>query len=387
MARGIWEKLPGSGIWWIHYVDAEGKRHREKVGRKGDAIRLYHQRKADALAGRKLEKPLRQRERTFREFADHAIEYAKKHKANPADDEQKIGILVSEFGDRPAASLTQQELAAFLESRQTSPATFNRYRATLSMIYREGIRNGWAEKNPARLIRAKKEGSGRIRFLSDDEEKELRKVIGAEYSERNLNEFEVALHTGMRRSEQFTLDWLQADLRAQRIHLLRTKNGSDRIIPLNSVALQALKRQHAISGGSDRVFVTEDGKPFIRKAIRRWFDEALAKAKIRDFTWHCLRHTFCSRLVMAGVPLKTVQELMGHKTIQMTARYAHLAPEYLRNAVEMIAPVTPTTVTDRVSKRPAQSSKRFPRLAAEASQFERISDPRVDDLNAQAFEV
>lgn len=117
----------------------------------------------------------------------------------PADDEQKIGVLVCEFGDRPAASLTQQELAVFLESRQTSPATFNRYRATLSMIYREAIRNGWTEKNPARLIRAKKEGSGRIRFLADEEEMELRKVIAAEYSERNLNEFEVAVHTGMRR--------------------------------------------------------------------------------------------------------------------------------------------------------------------------------------------
>lgn len=337
MARGVWEKVPGSGIWWIHYIDAEGKRRREKVGRKTDAIRLYHQRKADALAGRKLGKPLRQRDRTFQEFADNAIEYAKKHKANPTDDEQKIGILVQEFGDRPASSLTQQELAAFLESRNTSPATFNRYRATLSMIYREAIRNGWTERNPARLIRAKKEDNGRIRFLSDEEEKNLRKVITAEYSDRYRNEFEVALHTGMRRSEQFTLGWDQTNLKTQQIHLLKTKNGSDRAIPLNSVAMAALERQYSISGKFERVFVTEDGKAFIRKAIRRWFDEAVVKAGIRDFTWHCLRHTFCSRLVMAGVPLKTVQELMGHKTIQMTARYAHLSPDYLKNAVEMIA--------------------------------------------------
>lgn len=338
MARGVWEKVPGSGIWWIHYIDAEGKRRREKVGRKTDAIRLYHQRKADALAGRKLGTPLRQPERTFQEFADNAIEYAKKHKANPTDDEQKIGILAQEFRDRHASSLTQQELAAFLESRRTSPATFNRYRATLSMIYREAIRNGWTERNPARHIRAKKEENGRIRFLSDEEEKELRKVITTKYSERYLNEFEVALHTGMRRSEQFTLGWDETNLKAQRIHLLRTKNGSDRTIPLNSVALVALERQQVISGHSDRVFLTEVGKPFIRKAIRRWFDEALLTAGIGDFTWHCLRHTFCSRLVMAGVPLKTVQDLMGHKTIQMTARYAHLSPDHLKNAVEMIVP-------------------------------------------------
>lgn len=337
MARGVWEKVPGSGIWWIHYIDAEGKRHREKVGRKKDAIRLYHQRKADALAGRKLGKPLRQRERTFQDLADNAIEYAKKHKANPEDDEQKIGILTQEFGDRPASSLTQQELAAFLESRRTSPATFNRYRATLSMIYREAIRNGWTDRNPARLIRAKREENGRIRFLSDAEEVKLRKVINAEYPIRYLNEFEIALHTGMRRSEQFSLAWDQVSQEASRIHLLKTKNGSDRTIPLNSVSRTALERQHAISGNAERVFITEDGKPFIRKAIRRWFEEAIVKAGIEDFSWHCLRHTFCSRLVMAGVSLKTVQELMGHKTIQMTARYAHLSPHHLQNAVELIA--------------------------------------------------
>jgi hypothetical protein len=89
MPRGVWEKVPDSGIWWIHYVDAEGKRRREKVGRKTDAIKLYHQRKADAAAGKKLNKPFRQRERTFQELADNALEYAKKNKANPADDEQK----------------------------------------------------------------------------------------------------------------------------------------------------------------------------------------------------------------------------------------------------------------------------------------------------------
>ncbi|MGH9604282.1 MAG: tyrosine-type recombinase/integrase [Terracidiphilus sp.] len=337
MPRGVWEKVQGSGIWWIHYVDAEGKRRREKVGRKADSIKLYQQRKADAIAGRKLAKPLRARERSFKEFANNAIIYAKKHKANPADDEQKIGLLVAEFGVRPASSLTQQELEAFLESRRTSPATFNRYRATLSMIFREAIRNGWTERNPARLIKAKKEDNARIRFLSDEEEKRLREVLAEDYQNRYLNEFEIALHTGMRRSEQFNLDWAQTDLKAKRVDLLKTKNGSDRAIPLNSVAVAALERQWEVSGQSERVFVTDDGKPFIRKPIRRWFEETMVKAEIKDFSWHCLRHTFCSRLVMAGVSLKTVQELMGHKTIQMTARYAHLSPSHLQNAVELIS--------------------------------------------------
>jgi site-specific recombinase XerD len=337
MPRGVWEKVPDSGIWWIHYVDAEGKRRREKVGRKTDAIKLYHQRKADAAAGKKLNKPLRQRERTFQELADNALEYARKNKANPADDEQKIRLLTGEFGSRPASSLTQQELAAFLESRNTSPATFNRYRATLSMIYREAIRNGWTERNPARLIKAKKEDNARIRFLSDEEEESIRLIIAEEYPERFLNEFEIALHTGMRRSEQFSLAWDQVDLKGKRIQLLKTKNGSGRVIPLNSAALAAFERQFQVSGHAKQVFLADDGKPLIRKPIRRWFEDTMLKAQIKNFSWHCLRHTFASRLVMAGVSLKAVQELMGHKTIQMTARYAHLSPGHLQSAVELIS--------------------------------------------------
>jgi len=134
-----------------------------------------------------------------------------------------------------------------------------------------------------------------------------------------------ALHTGMPRWKQFSLEWAQTDLKVKRIHLLKTKNGSHRVMPLNSEAIAALERQWAVAGQAQRVFVADDGLPFIHKPMRRWFEEAVLKARIRDFSWHCLRHTFCSQLVMAGVALKTVQELMGDKTIQTTARYARLS--------------------------------------------------------------
>jgi integrase len=69
---------------------------------------------------------------------------------------------------------------------------------------------------------------------------------------------------------------------------------------------------------------------------RYWFEPAVKKAKILTFSWHCLRHTFASRLVMAGVDLRTVQELMGHKSIQMTVRYSHLTPKHTLAAVERL---------------------------------------------------
>jgi integrase len=77
-----------------------------------------------------------------------------------------------------------------------------------------------------------------------------------------------------------------------------------------------------------------DGEPVL--GPRYWFEAALPKAKIRKFSWHCLRHTFASRLVMAGVDLRTVQELMGHKSIEMTVRYSHLSPKHTLAAVERL---------------------------------------------------
>ena len=79
------------------------------------------------------------------------------------------------------------------------------------------------------------------------------------------------------------------------------------------------------------------GEPL--KGYKHWFDDAVAEAGVSDFTWYCLRHTFASRLIMAGVDLRTVAELMGHKTIQMTMRYAHLAPAHKLAAVERLAGV------------------------------------------------
>jgi len=94
---------------------------------------------------------------------------------------------------------------------------------------------------------------------------------------------------------------------------------------------------------------------------RQWFDPVLKDAKISGFTWHCLRHTFASRLVMAGVDLRTVQELMGHKTISMTVRYAHLAPKHTLTAVERLDASTPastatTSATEGAGQAAAQGT-------------------------------
>jgi hypothetical protein len=117
--------------------------------------------------------------------------------------------------------------------------------------------------------------------------------------------------------------------------LFGSSNGRTRYIPLNSVALVAfrvLKRRSL--DGVGPVFVTIGGEPL--QGYKHWFEPAVSEAGVRDFTWYCLRHTFASRLAMAGVDLRTVAELMGHQQIQMTMRYAHLAPAHTLAAVERL---------------------------------------------------
>ena len=112
------------------------------------------------------------------------------------------------------------------------------------------------------------------------------------------------------------------------------KNGERRSIPMNRELRQVLELLKAKAGESPYVFLNSLGEPY--KLVSTVFDDAVERARIQDFNFHDLRHTFASRLVMAGVDLRTVQILMGHKTINMTLRYAHLAPEHLKKAVEAL---------------------------------------------------
>jgi len=246
------------------------------------------------------------------------------------------------------------------EEREWAATTRNRWQATFSLIFRVGLDNERIERNPAARIRKKAEGGGRVRFLSDPEEKRLRAAIERRFADF-LPHFLLSIHTGMRMSEQYGLRWNQVDFERRQLHLIRTKNPDSRIIPLNSVALGALQelRGGQTRPGTDPVF------PSVRtgdalQGSRGWFSTALEEAKIQEYTWHCNRHTFASRLVMAGVDLRTVAELLGHRTLQMVMRNAHLAPEHQASAVDRLVPaegrmVTKSATGKSEAKKPKQN--------------------------------
>lgn len=333
--RGVYEREPGSGVWWICYKQG-GIRKREKVGRRRDAITLYQQRKTELRAGAKLAPNLRSRDVSFATLASDALAWsAEFHPKDIRTVKSRMARLIEVFGALSASEVTPQVIDRWLTANDDwSAATKNRYRALLSLVFRQAMRNGKVATNPARLVAARAENNARVRYLLDTEETALRSAMQGRY-DCHLPALDIALNTGMRLSEQFSLTWDSVDLKRKVIELDETKNGSSRHIPINSACEAAFrslaKTEHE---RTDRVFKSMRGESIDNP--RKWFTSALDTAGIDGFRWHDLRHTFCSRLAMAGVDIRTIAALAGHKTLQMAMRYSHLAPSHTLRAVERL---------------------------------------------------
>src|SRR3989475_2796000 len=178
--------------------------------------------------------------------------------------------------------------------------------------------------------------AGRL-FRRDTRNKELRAAVV------------IALNTGLRLSELLGLDWIYVDLSRGVIRLELTKSGRRREVPLNDDSYRAL----VTLGPKDA------GRVFQTRYIKTAYNNAVATAKLDDVNFHTLRHTFASWAVMRGVTLKELQELLGHASLAMTMRYAHLAPEHLRTAVsrlEGLASLQPASVSAQASaQEPAET--------------------------------
>jgi len=153
----------------------------------------------------------------------------------------------------------------------------------------------------------------------------------------------VALRTGLRLGELLALRWEDVDLVAGRVCVRRRlyrgkvgtpKGGKPREVALSDDARLALKRHRHLRG--ELVFCDMDGRPLTPGLAGYALKRNRKRAGLRHIGWHVARHSFASHLAMCGVPLKAIQELMGHTTIQMTMRYAHLAPEIARDAVQLL---------------------------------------------------
>lgn len=176
-------------------------------------------------------------------------------------------------------------------------------------------------------------------FLDFEEADRLLAAVDEEWRTMVL----VALRTGMRMGELIALRWQDVDLVAGKVTVKQNvvkgrlgtpKSGKAREIALSNDTVAALKAHRHLRG--PLVFCTMDGRMLKYTELRHPLWRACRRAGLRPVQWHVCRHSFASHLVMRGVPLKAVQELLGHSTIQMTMRYAHLAPQVTRDAVNLL---------------------------------------------------
>lgn len=190
---------------------------------------------------------------------------------------------------------------------------------------------------PTSKVKIPKNDNRRLRFLTREEAADLLAAL-AQVSPELADMALLSLHTGMRAGEIFSLTWGDVNLAHGMLTLRDTKSGRNRHANLTSMAIAMLSdRERGEPDGL--VFPARSGgdRVQISQAFRRVVDDLGLNPGVTDrrqkVTFHTLRHTFASWLVMKGIPLYTVQELLGHQSSSMTERYSHLAPDHVRGAV------------------------------------------------------
>ena len=315
----------------------------------------------------------RRTEKTLLDFLDGS--YSDHLTARQKNPTRTVSSMKAAFSDLLDVAL-EKITAVMVDRWQSSfikggrkPATANRAMNDLRALFAYAVERGILEKNPLTIIkRIKQEDDGGIvRYLTPEEETRLRTALDArETTKRESRErgnawrverrqdaradlrvvafvdylkpaVLLSLNTGLRQGEVFKLTWASVNLDKGMVTVTAStaKSQKSRHVPLNAEANAVLKAWQKQGSGEGYVFPSRDGGPL--SEIKTAWLKLLRDADIHNFRWHDMRHHFASRLVMAGVDLNTVRELLGHSDIKMTLRYAHLAPEHKRAAVELIS--------------------------------------------------
>jgi integrase len=229
----------------------------------------------------------------------------------------------------------RDELLSGLTYKNTirSSTTVVRYLASLSHAFAIAVKDWeWIQENPIKKISKPKISNSRMRFLNDSEKERLIQACRESESKGLYPIVILALSTGMRRGEIMNLKWSDIDVARGSILLQTTKNGERRFIPLVGIALDLLRSKYANQSVDSLVFPAPHS-PYKPIDIRSAWETALSKADISNFRFHDLRHTAASYLAMNQASLLEIGTLLGHKTVQMTKRYAHLSNSHIYSTV------------------------------------------------------
>ncbi len=284
---------------------------------------------------------------TLADLIDRYIQDVLPSKKSAKDQTQQLKWWTAEIGSHTLSDVTPSLLTECrdklgreitVRKKPRSPASVVRYMAALSHAFTIAVKEWeWLEDNPMRKVTKPKESRGRVRFLSDDERLRLLKACKESSNPYLYIVVVLALSTGMRQGEIMSLTWGTVDLNQGRAILHETKNGERRAIAITGHALEVLKELNIVRRiDCNLLFPAKENRPQKPQKpidLRSPWETAVKKAELEDFHFHDLRHSAASYLAMNGASLAEIAEVLGHKTLQMVKRYAHLSEGHTARVV------------------------------------------------------
>jgi integrase len=315
--------------WTINYTVA-GRRVREAIGpNKKLAEMVLSKRLTEAIENRWFDK----RKVGVTPFSELTKIYIDRHLPmlkSGRGERTSVLVWMRVFGNRPIGQITRAELQDFQawKRQKRKPATVNRLMSRLRHMFNKAIEWDLLDENPMKRLKFLPENNARLHYLSMDECQRLLNACKASHMRAMVV---MALHTGMRRGEILNLTWQTVDFNTGSILVRESKNGQPRHIPMDSTV------RHLLSGyiptsAADHVFPRASGGR--RSTVQKAFRNARRRAGMAHLHFHDLRHTFASHWVMSGGDLYVLKDILGHKSISMTQRYAHLSPTFKRTMVD-----------------------------------------------------
>lgn len=318
------------GKTWTIGFTLNGQRVREGVGpSKHLAEMVLRKRMAEVLEGRYFPRREAQGQVPFCDFSNTYLERVTSQQKGQRAERIRVLRWVRHFGKRPLSSITRTELEDWQrwKRQRARPATVNRDLCRLRHMLNKACEWGVLAESPMKGLKFLPENNARHRFLTLEQSERLVAACIAPWARAITI---VALHTGMRLGEILSLRRQDVDHTCGFILVPDSKNGEPRHIPMDSTVSHVLA-QYPRRPNTDLIFSNSaSGR---RLEIREAFRNARRRAGLEWLHFHDLRHTFASHWMMNGGDLYVLKDILGHKTIAMTQRYAHLSPEYKRAAI------------------------------------------------------
>jgi len=354
----VWN--PERNRWLVEIRYPDGSRLRKRLRREREALRIWSAEQTKIENGTWHEQAPKTVtfETALKQYREYSTVQNRSHDSyvEPALSVWEAHIKASTLLAKITPALIED--VKLRRAQDVAHTTVDKDLAVLKAFFNWSMARSLTASNPVCRVKFFNEDNSRLRYLTEEEYSRLIQAAKTiETSPLLAEKIILSVHTGLRRGSLFHLRWDYVDFLNRVVRIPRTKSGRPHAVPLNATVLTTLQTLYTERlPDCPYVFAHATGRQVGEpvKDVKNGFHSALEIAEIKDFTWHDLRHTFASWLIMKGASLRSVAELLGHRGLRMVMRYAHLSPAYLSAEVGLLdAPPTPPPQTEgaRAEKR------------------------------------